>query len=88
MSRILLLISHWLAKSSVVVFTRRLFSGDKKHEKPIFAVAFAATGTSGLAAVLIASVGCSAESIVEGNGASGCSGLVSKTRIARRNELT
>lgn len=75
-SRILLLISHWLAKASLAIFTRRLFSGDMNHERPIFAFAFGVTALTGLAAVLINSVKCSAASLVVGGDATGCSGLV------------
>ena len=70
-SRILLIVCLWLAKFSVALFTRRLFSGDMNHERLVFAIAFATLLTSGLAAVLTSSIGCN-PGLLLGSEHSGC----------------
>jgi hypothetical protein len=57
-SRILLIICLYLAKLSVVVFSRKIFSGDLNHERLLFSMASVAIILAGLGSVLAASIGC------------------------------
>lgn len=57
-SRVFYLIALCLGKLSVLVFTRRIFSGNIYKEKVFFAVAYFFTGLYGIGGVLLSSAGC------------------------------
>lgn len=56
--RILNLVAQSVSKASVLIFTRRIFSGDLNHEKICFQAAYALVALFGVSAVLLSSAGC------------------------------
>ncbi|KAK3679101.1 hypothetical protein LTR37_021447 [Vermiconidia calcicola] len=63
-ARIFLLLSLYFSKISLLVFTRRIFSGDMHKETVIFRAAYLLVCICGLAAVLLSSVGCDAHQVL------------------------
>ncbi|EMF16495.1 uncharacterized protein SEPMUDRAFT_145730 [Sphaerulina musiva SO2202] len=57
-SRIAFFAAHCLSKLSIIVFTRRIFSGDIYKEKVLFGIAYAMIVLYGIAGILLSSAGC------------------------------
>jgi len=82
MIRILLIVCLYLAKISVIVFSRKVFSGDLNHQTIFFTTAYVVVAAGGLASILAASVGCHGESYLLSTENLACEATVSR---ARRN---
>ena len=66
-----------MSKASLVIFTRRIFSGDLFGEKIVFGVAYACIGVWGLIAVLLSSAGCHPDQVLIAEQNAVCSANVS-----------
>ncbi|KAK3713083.1 hypothetical protein LTR37_008768 [Vermiconidia calcicola] len=60
-SRVLAFCSLCFSKTSIIMFTRRIFTGDLNKENVFFATAYAITALYGVCGVLLSSAGCRPE---------------------------
>lgn len=74
--------AHCLVKLSLIIFTRRIFSGDFNHEKRCFGIATSLITLYGIASLCLSSVGCHPRQSIDSSLHASCGGTVSCSAFA------
>jgi hypothetical protein len=75
-AHVLLIAALYLSKLSIILFCRKVFSGDLRHERTVFAICYSVVTITGVASLLDVAAGCRPANFLLGDGDRVCSNNV------------